>query len=293
MARIEKRLPQNSEGEFFVDSTCIDCATCRRVAPKAFGRVDEIEQSYVFAQPQGDAERLRALMALVACPTASIGTVSKMDIRPALQALPEPVGDEIYYCGYTSESSFGASSYLIKRPRGNVLVDSPRAAGPLVKKLKEMGGVAKLFLTHKDDVADHEKFHKTFGCERILHTADVDRGTSGVERKVEGPDPVRIDDDLTVIPLPGHTRGSAALLYRDTALFTGDHLWWSDRLERLHASPDVCWYSWPEQIGSMERLLDFDFVHVLPGHGNRYRAESPRAMRSAIKDLIAWMHQSR
>src|SRR5262245_66690854 len=115
-------------------------------------------------------------MALVACPTASIGTVERPDAREAAAAFPEPVAENVSFCGFTSESSFGAWSYLVERPEGNVLVDSPRAAGPLLSALEARGGVATLFLTHRDDVADHAALHRRFGCQRVLHERDVPAG---------------------------------------------------------------------------------------------------------------------
>ncbi|HZC81910.1 MAG TPA: ferredoxin, partial [Nitrospiraceae bacterium] len=36
MADVAKRLPTNIDGSFFVDSTCINCDTCRQLAPKSF-----------------------------------------------------------------------------------------------------------------------------------------------------------------------------------------------------------------------------------------------------------------
>jgi glyoxylase-like metal-dependent hydrolase (beta-lactamase superfamily II) len=105
-----------------------------------------------------------------------------------------------------------------------------------------------------------------------------------------GDDPIDLAPDLTLIPVPGHTRGSAALLYARRYLFTGDHLWGSeDEPGRLAASRSVCWYSWAEQTRSMERLLDFRFEWVLPGHGRRHHADSPAAMRRELERLIAWM----
>ena len=53
----------------------------------------------------------------------------------------------------------------------------------------------------------------------------------------------------------------------------------------LVAFRDANWYSWPETIRSMERLLDFEFEWVLPGHGERFRAESPAAMRREARAL--------
>src|SRR6266850_6898546 len=128
VARAALRLAENAPGEVYVDSTCIDCETCRAVAPATFARNAGAGQSIVSRQPQGPAELRRALMALVSCPTASIGTVNKQDVSAAAAALPEEIepGSGVYYCGYAAESSFGASSWLVRRPGGNVLVDSPR-----------------------------------------------------------------------------------------------------------------------------------------------------------------------
>src|SRR6185312_10517836 len=111
---------------------------------------------------------------------------------------PELVAGNVYYCGYASSSSFGASSYLIVRPEGNVLVDSPRAARPLLDRIAAMGGVRTMILTHRDDVADHDAIHRAFGCERLIHDRDVDAGTAAAERRIRGEDPVRLDDDLVV-----------------------------------------------------------------------------------------------
>jgi glyoxylase-like metal-dependent hydrolase (beta-lactamase superfamily II)/ferredoxin len=289
MAQLQRRLPDNVPGDFYVDSSCIDCDTCRQVAPATFSASRVGEHAYVSRQPTTEEERFRANMALVACPTASIGTVSRASAGEAADAFPEPIApdvSDVLYCGYTAESSFGASSYLIRRPEGNVLVDSPRASRRLFTRLEALDGVTTLFLTHRDDVADHRRIHDRFGAERILHLDDVTRDTAGVEQKLAGRNPIRLAEDLVAIPVPGHTRGSMALLYRDTYLFTGDHLWWSPNVERLHASRSVCWYSWEEQVKSVTALLDHRFTWVLPGHGRRYRAESPTVMHAELEKLL-------
>ena len=287
MARLSERLPDNAPGDFYVDRSCIDCDTCTRIAPGLFAPADD--HSFVSRQPGDASERLRALMALVSCPTASIGTVSRLDAGPGVDAFPESIAEEVSFLGFTSEDSFGAWSYLVCRREGNVIVDSPRAAAPLLKRIEEMGGARLMFLTHRDDVADHEAFHRRFGCERILHADDVTPGTAGVERRIPGNEPVRLAGDLLAIPVPGHTRGHAVLLYRDRFLFTGDHLAYSPERRRLIAFRDACWYSWTEQIRSMERLLDYSFEWVLPGHGSGWHAPSAAAMRRELERCIAWM----
>ncbi|MEA2465520.1 MAG: hypothetical protein QOJ98_3267 [Acidobacteriota bacterium] len=285
MAQPALRLDTNVPGDFFVDSTCIDCDACRIFAPAVFH--DAGDQSSVYHQPETEKEMLAAQKALISCPTASIGS-TRHDMRAAVAALPEVVDDEVYRCGYASESSFGAISYLVRREAGNLLIDSPRFTAPLVKNIDALGGVARLLLTHQDDVADHAKFAERFGCERVLHRDDVRSGTAAVELKVTGTDPVSLDPDLIMIPTPGHTRGHAVFLYRDKYLFTGDHLAWSEARGHLYAFRSACWYSWPEQIRSMERLLDFRFEWVLPGHG-RPIALTAEAMHESLERCIAWM----
>ncbi|HEX8173515.1 MAG TPA: MBL fold metallo-hydrolase [Pyrinomonadaceae bacterium] len=288
MALPERRLAENAGDDFYVDSTCIDCDACRQIAPATFR--DAGEQSVVYAQPETEEETRLALMALVACPTASIGVRKKHDMRAGIDAFPSLVDENIYFCGFTSEASFGAWSYLIVRPQergGNILVDSPRYASQLVKKIEAAGGVSRMFLTHRDDVADHARFREKFGFERIMHASDG-AARYNVERIIEGDEPVRLDEDLTIIPVPGHTRGHMVLLYRDKYLFTGDHLAWSPARETLTAFRSACWYSWTEQTRSMERLLDYSFEWVLPGHGRIHR-DTRAGMRRHLERCIEWM----
>lgn len=286
MARLNRRRPENAAGDVYVDSTCIDCDTCRWMAPTVFNR--QAGQSAVFHQPQTPAERQAALQALLACPTASIGTIEPpVDMKAIQASFPLPVTDTVFHCGYHAESSFGAASYLIQRPEGNVLVDSPRFAPPLVKQLEALGGVRYLYLTHRDDVADHRKFREHFGCDRILHQADLSASTQDIEMPLQGNDPFDLAPDLRIIPVPGHTQGHTVLLYQ-RVLFTGDHLAWSPSLGHLHAFRRACWYSWPKLIESMKSLQAYAFEWVLPGHGRRYHADAA-TMRQQLDQCIDWM----
>jgi len=289
VARLADRVPGDAPGDLFVDSSCIACDTCRRVAPGIYGG-GAWDDAFVSRQPASAAEWRRALMALVSCPVAAIGTAPKVPASEAARAFPDPVAgaDGVFQCGYASERSFGAASWLVHRPDGNVLVDSPRFAGALLERIRAMGGARWMFLTHRDDVADHARWREALGCERVLHARDLTRATSGAERPLEGDAPVRLADDLLAVPVPGHTAGSAALLWRDRFLFTGDHLW-GDEEGRLGAGRGVCWHSWAEQIRSMERLLDLDFEWVLPGHGRPARRPSAGAMRADVAALVAAM----
>jgi glyoxylase-like metal-dependent hydrolase (beta-lactamase superfamily II) len=231
-------------------------------------------------------------MALVACPTGSIGTMSRRNARAGVEAFPEQLLADVYFCGFTSEASFGAWSYLILRPEaegGNVLVDSPRFTSPLVKRIEQLGGVRLMVLSHRDDIADHARFAAHFRCPRVMHHAD-DATRLGIEQITKGEETVRLDNELLLIPTPGHTRGHQVLLYRDRVLFTGDHLAWSPEQQTLTAFRDVCWYSWTEQTRSMEKLLAYRFESVLPGHG-RLHHSSADDMHRHLERCVAEMRK--
>jgi len=241
MANLQHAYSNNAAGEFFVDDTCIDCDLCRQIEPSVF--TEDEGHSVVFRQPAGPAEERRSAMALVTCPTGSIGTRHKRDLSAVKDAYPDQVDENVYFCGFAARSSYGGASYFILRPEGNVLIDSPRYAASLVRRLEQLGGVSLMFLTHRDDVADHDKFHEHFGCRRVIHRADA--GRMQAEELLDGQTAVSVGDDMLAVPSPGHTRGHAVLLYRNKYLFTGDHLAYeNDRLEAFHS---VCWYSWREQ----------------------------------------------
>lgn len=290
MAKLQQRRQENIAGNFYVDTTCIDCDTCRWMAPEIFSEIGE--QSAVHHQPSNSIEELHAFQALLSCPTASIGTVEKpKDIKQVQDSIPILVAEKVYHCGYHAENSFGAASYLIIRPEGNILVDSPRFSPPLVKKIEAMGGIKYLYLTHRDDVADHQKFHEHFGCDRILHRDEISSGTKNVEIQLTGTDPYALSPDLLIIPVPGHTKGHTVLLYDNKYLFTGDHLAWSDEYHHLYAFKYACWYSWSELKKSMNKLANYRFEWVLPGHGRRYHADA-ETMKQEMQICLDWLEKN-
>lgn len=289
MATLQRKRVENVAGNFYVDSSCIDCDTCRWMAPETFNR--QASQSAVYQQPQTEAEKLLAMQALLSCPTASIGTVDRpTDIKQVQQTFPILVEDNVYYCGYHAEASFAAASYFIHTSEGNVLIDSPRFTPPLVKRFEKLGGIKYLYLTHQDDVADHQKYQQHFNCERILHIDDIKPATKEVEIQLSGTEVIELTLDLKIIPVPGHTKGHTVLLYKNKFLFTGDHLAWSPYLNNLYAFRRFCWYSWAEQIKSMEKLANYSFEWVLPGHGRRYHGDLATTKKQ-MQQCIDWMKQ--
>lgn len=289
MASPKKRLVSNVEGDLYVDESCIDCGACRWMAPQSFNHDETGEYSRVYRQPRSERQRWLALQALVSCPVSAIGTESRAKLTSIVESFPRLVADNVYHSGFHSEKSFGAASYLIVRPEGNVLVDSPRFTRPLVHRIEALGGVHTMFLTHRDDVADHQAFADHFGCARVLHRRDVSRATRGVERLLEGDDPI-VQGDLVFVPTPGHTRGSTCLIYREKFLFSGDHVAFSLPRQHIYAFRTACWYSWSHQVESMRRLAELTFEHILPGHGAPC-SFSPPEMRRRMARCVEWMER--
>ena len=283
MADRAHSLQENVAGPFFVDSTCIDCDTCRQLAPATFGETGEY--SYVMRQPGDGEEERAAFRALVACPTGSIGSEVKTGAKAAAAEFPLPVAPGIWYNGFVSRKSFGGSSYFVEHGGGNWMIDSPRYVEHLVKRFEEMGGVRYIFLTHRDDVADADRYAARFGATRIIHRLELG-AQPDAERVIEGSEAQELAPDFLAIPTPGHTAGHCALLYKGRYLFAGDHLWWSRGRGRLNASRDVCWYNWRQQVASIRLLAGYEFEWVLPGHGERAHFPGGQ-MKQEMARLIA------
>lgn len=287
MARIDQRDRRNVDGPWFVDTRCIDCGTCRELVPSLFAEVGD--QSVVAVQPAGRDDEHRAWLAAEACPTQSIGR-SPRSPRPAA-LYPLAVDGPVHDLGHTSEASFGATSYLVLRPDGNLMVDAPRFTRALTGPLDAMGGIAHVLLTHEDDVADAPRWADRYGARVWIHEADR-RAAPGATDLLRGEEPATIAPGVVAIPVPGHTKGSVVFAVDGTWLFTGDSLAWSHDCRELIAFRGACWYSWEAQARSLARLADTtSFSWVLPGHGARVRLE-PGDARRRLRSLVGRMRAS-
>jgi glyoxylase-like metal-dependent hydrolase (beta-lactamase superfamily II)/ferredoxin len=282
MANRNRSVPENVPGEFFVDSTCIDCDTCRQLAPAVFGEGDG--HAYVHHQP-APADHRDALHALVCCPTGSIGSRGEMRPGSVLDDFPLLIDGPVFYSGFNSPLSYGGNSYFVRHTAGNWLIDSPKFLSRLVRRLEQMGGVSHIFLTHSDDVADAHRYAEHFSARRIIHRAELS-AQPAAEVILDGDDNRPFGSDFLAIPTPGHTAGHTALLFQGRYLFTGDHLAWDRNMHRLEAHRDYCWHSWPQQVESLRRLLGVSFDWVLPGHGQRVHL-SAHEMAQQLADLVA------
>jgi glyoxylase-like metal-dependent hydrolase (beta-lactamase superfamily II)/ferredoxin len=289
MARVDLRHRDNADGDWFVDTRCIDCGTCRDIAPEIFR--DHRGSTVVHRQPQ-TPDDTQAWLAAQACPTTSIGTLSRRPRPGRLYPHEIEPGSGVFDLGYCSEDSFGASAWFTRRPAGNVMIDSPRFTEALAAPIEAMGGIAVVALTHQDDVADAQRWAERFGARVWIH-ADDRRAAPFATDLLSGLDEVEVQEGFVAVPTPGHTRGSVVWLLDETYLFTGDSLAWSHERADLTAFRDACWYSWTEQTESLARLADrHRFTWVLPGHGARIHSDSDD-LHERLVDLVGRMRVPR
>jgi len=316
--KYKERRPENKQGNFFVDESCIDCDVCRWMAPDTFGRVG-IKSAVVEQPTEKNGGLPAALRAMASCPVGAIRTAAPEPAARAAAAaavgFPVPVDAErlpgVHYLGYTARDTFGAAAYLVLRENGrHVMVDTPRytrALGAAVAAATGGQGPAFLFCTHRDDLTEHARWKARFpNMARVVNRLDLSRvdpvDTRMFERFLEGDGPWALDDDgdddgdgggggdHELVWLPGHTWGSTGMLYtppgqpEERILFTGDHLAFSGRTGELTAFLRYNRGGQDQQLESLEKLKGLDFRWILPGHGRKYRFRDTES-RNMLLDI--------
>jgi glyoxylase-like metal-dependent hydrolase (beta-lactamase superfamily II)/ferredoxin len=300
--------PENAPGEFYVDRRCIDCDNCRSLAPQVFVQkpptADADGYAYVRRQPASAEQRRLAIAALAVCPVQCIG--SRVGVRRAAAAASFPMVLEapVAFLGQASEKSYGGKAYVATLPFGNVLFDAPRWDRHLRTWLAERGGVAWIFLSHRDDVADAPRYADHFGAHVLIGAADADayRGSHCRPLAVEGPigfgdylvdHPIagvtasRAEmNRLQLLPTPGHTAGHFCFRLDERFLFAGDHVAVNRLTGRPYAFRRHCWYDWERLQSSVRLLLDYPCEWLLPAHGRygRFPWSELRPMLAAVAE---------
>ncbi len=239
------------------------CGASEAIAPDLIGLSADRDQYVFHRQPDNPEEvRLAQLVAEV-CPTRSVGTASRMQWA---SHHPVEVAPSVWRCGSNAPSTAGGHGYVIQHESGNVMVDAPRYTGHLRDAIEGLGGLAFIALTHRDDIGDAERYARVFGAEVGIHEADADAAPFATERW-RGLDAMQVGADTVAIPTPGHTAGHVVFLHRGAILFSGDTLAWNPHTGDLTTDRHFCWFSWPEQLASLERLAGHRFTTLLPSHG--------------------------
>ncbi|MFW6035475.1 MAG: ferredoxin [Halothermotrichaceae bacterium] len=73
MANVEEKYPENVDGAYYVDESCIACGVCPAEAPDNFKFTDDDDHAFVYMQPENDSQKSACEDAMDACPVDAIG----------------------------------------------------------------------------------------------------------------------------------------------------------------------------------------------------------------------------
>ncbi|MDE2860438.1 MAG: ferredoxin [Chloroflexota bacterium] len=263
MPRADQAHDHNAPGPWYVDTRCIRCDVARHWAPGLI-EMDEAGRSFVDRQPVGEEQEAELWRAAGACPTKSIG--NRQHPREPEGVFPYRMTDGVLALGNNALSSFGGHSYLALRPEGNLMIDSPRFSRPLAAGIDRLGGVAHVLLSHRDDVADADRWAERYGARVWIGEDDSDAAPYAIDL-LSGSSVTRISPGVNAIPSPGHTEGHVLYHLDDRCLFTGDTLLWNHRRGEFDVTPVQTFYSWAALADVMDRIATLSVEWVFPGHG--------------------------
>jgi hypothetical protein len=152
-------------------------------------------------------------------------------------------------------------AFLLERPAGNLIVYNAPGLTSAATAIRELGGATRLLINHS-----HEAMYGMPDLDVPVFVHELDRSETARSMPVAGVFTSRqmIDDDLEVIPTPGHTAGTTTFLWdngRHRFLFPGDFIWIEDgewKAVVLDASRRA------EYLNSLKLVNDLDFDVLVP-----------------------------
>src|SRR6202167_3907246 len=154
-------------------------------------------------QPASPNEEMALWRATLACPTRSIGSDSGRHPPPGVFRLHVAPG--LILCGHNDLRSFGAHAWLVPQARDPFLVDAPHWNRALVRAIEDAGGIDHVLLTHRDDIADAQRYAEHFDARVWIHAADRDAAPFATAI-ITTTDEAVIFPGLVAFAAPGHTR---------------------------------------------------------------------------------------
>jgi glyoxylase-like metal-dependent hydrolase (beta-lactamase superfamily II) len=168
-------------------------------------------------------------------------------------------------------------AFLLQRSHGNVLVYGAPGVESDSPAIADLGWISRQYLNHR-----HEAAFAAEGVAAPLFVHEHERESVASRLHVRGTFSRRhmLDDDLEVIPTPGHTSGATAFLWdsgEHRFLFTGDTIYLDDGewVAAVLGSSDRERY-----VESLELIRDLEFDVLVPWAataGRPYHAVTDRA----------------
>ena len=260
---------------------CTNCDVARQVAPGLIG--EENGRSVILRQPEDEAD-LRAMNA--AAHACHVGAIQPVGARPdpAADPFPMPLDDNVYLCGHNSPATAAANSFLLRRPTGFMMIDTPLFSNALASRYEALGTITDVLLTHRDHAAHGERYADRFGARLWIHEGDLE-AAPGADQIMRGTEPIEIAEGVTAHPLYGHTAGNVIFVADDTYCFSGDSFYWSRTTGDIEVFESVTWLSIRDLAASLQRTVPkLRFEWLLPGHGDRRRLP-PSEMAQRMQDM--------
>jgi len=150
-------------------------------------------------------------------------------------------------------------SYLLERPQGNLIVYNSPGVSESADAIRVLGAPSRLLVNH-----GHEAMYGQPELEVPIWVHREDRAEVSRSIDVAGTFDGNelIDDDLEVIPTPGHTPGTTSFLWDNGAhrfLFTGDFIWIENGEWKAVVLSEGLRSSYLDSL-ALVRELDFDVL---------------------------------
>ncbi len=209
--------------------------------------------------------------------------------------------DQIAPCLFRSdtEDPFGRSdclthAFLLQREIGNVLIYSSGQLDKDETELRQLGGITRQYLNHRDEAAPHcDWVSETFGSKLVCHEEEkvaISRKCT-VHETFSGA--TEIADDLIAVPTPGHCPGSTCYLWQGPKaryLFTGDTIYFDAGNWKVFIDPKDA----ETMTQSLQVIAALEFDVLLPGlyQGDFWRAEVTKdELRERVDEIAERLKQ--
>jgi glyoxylase-like metal-dependent hydrolase (beta-lactamase superfamily II) len=159
------------------------------------------------------------------------------------------------------EPSLVIRAFLLRRDPGNLLIYSVNGLEEETARIAHVGGVTRQYLNHW-----HEAMFANQRVSAPLFVHEEDLSLAAARTPVDETFSARhaVGDDFEVIPIPGHTEGATAYLWKNGGhrfLFTGDSIFLKEGrwVAAVLKSSDRDSY-----IESLELMRELDFDVLVP-----------------------------
>jgi hypothetical protein len=180
-------------------------------------------------------------------------------------------------------SGFVVKSFVLERRQGNIIVYNSPGVTAAARDILQLGRPSRLLVNHW-----HEALYPAPQLDIPIFVHEHDRAQTERSLPVAGTFTERgmIDDDIEVIPTPGHTAGSTMFLWKCGAhrfLFPGDTIWIQDgqwKVAVLGESNRAAY------LDSLALIRDLDFDVLVPWGSEQNAPHVDIVSRSQVQERI-------